>query len=278
MIMGSKMESYKSFYDEVGKNYPEEDIVYRSLGGRLRRAFILTYLTSCKGTLLDVGCNQGMYLREYTGGMKVGMDISLSVLQRIRGRGEETPLVIGDAQSLNCFRTEVFDTMICSEVLEHVAYPRKVLRGMIRLLKPGGQVLVTVPNYRRKRPEWVDIGTMKGYGVHGIKADTYFHTAFRTDELAEMGESAGFDIIETGTLEKGVKYAAKIPFLFFRVLRFLNGMTFQNTGWDRYNQKMYDVSTVWIYTVVRGLGLHRFLLKWIFEGVRSYAILGKPKV
>lgn len=274
--MGRESESYRKFYDEVGEKYPEEAIVYRSLRGRLRKAFILERLSSWRGRFLDVGCNRGMYLREVEGGWKVGVDISYPVLKKIRNENGALSLVVADAQYLNCFRACMFDGILCSEVLEHVKQPIKVLESLIRLLKPGGWVLVTVPNYRGRRPEWVEVGTMKGYGIHGVRGELYYHTAFRPDELEKMGRQARFEIIETGTLEKEVKYAAKIPFIFFTVLCFLNRKTFQNQKWDLVNQQMYDALTNGIYALVRWVGLNRLLVKWISEGVRSYAIFKKP--
>lgn len=38
-----------------------------------------------------------------------------------------------------------FDAILCTEVLEHVADPAKVLREMARLLKPGGRLMLTAP-------------------------------------------------------------------------------------------------------------------------------------
>ena len=275
-MMGRESESYRKFYEEVGEKYPEETIVYRSLRGRLRKAFILKRLSSWKGRFLDVGCNQGMYLREYEGGWKVGMDISYPVLRKIRNENGVLSLVVADAQCLDCFRACTFDGILCSEVLEHVKQPIKVLEGLIRLLKPGGRVLVTVPNYRGRRPEWVEIGTMRGYGIHGVRGESYYHTAFRPEELEKMGRRAGFEIIETGTLEKEVKYAAKIPFMLFVMFHFLNRKTFRNQRWALVNQRMYDALTNGIYALVRGVGFNRLLVNWISEGVRSYALFKKP--
>lgn len=38
-----------------------------------------------------------------------------------------------------------FDTILCSEVLEHVPYPEKALQELTRLLKPGGNLILTAP-------------------------------------------------------------------------------------------------------------------------------------
>jgi len=40
-----------------------------------------------------------------------------------------------------------FDTVISCETIEHVRDPRKALRELARVLKPGGRLLLTAPNY-----------------------------------------------------------------------------------------------------------------------------------
>jgi len=77
----------KRFYESVGENYPEEEEVYTTLRGKLRRQFVLSRLAQFNGSLLDVGCNRGMYLLAYQGGARFGVDISRSVVvSRVSGR------------------------------------------------------------------------------------------------------------------------------------------------------------------------------------------------
>ena len=273
----ARQDSYRRFYEDVGEKYPEEEIIYRTLKGQLRRAFVLNRLASWKGRFLDVGCNRGMHLKTYRGGDKVGVDLSWHVLKKIRDREEDTPLVVADAEALDCFRDAVFDVVLCSEVLEHVIHPDKVMEGMFRLLVPGGHALVTTPNYRDSRPEWAEVGMMKAYGVHGLEGDRYYHTAFRPEELARMGESIGFHVVERGTLEKEIKYASKIPLVVFHLLNFLNRMTVQSPAWTVFNQRLYDGMMLGVYRLIKGMGLNAFFIRWISEGVRTYVIFEKPR-
>lgn len=50
------------------------------------------------------------------------------------------------------FQNGVFDAVICSEVLEHVGDHRKAAVEILRVLKPGGTLAVSVP---RRWPEWI---------------------------------------------------------------------------------------------------------------------------
>lgn len=40
---------------------------------------------------------------------------------------------------------ESFDIIICTEVLEHVPDPSKVIKEMVRVLKKGGRIVITIP-------------------------------------------------------------------------------------------------------------------------------------
>ena len=52
--------------------------------------------------------------------------------------------MVGDAHKLP-FKSQVFDSIICQAVLEHVSNPNKVVDEMLRVLKPKGHVFVEVP-------------------------------------------------------------------------------------------------------------------------------------
>lgn len=41
--------------------------------------------------------------------------------------------------------SESFDAVLCSEVLEHIPYPEKAIRELARILKSGGEMILTAP-------------------------------------------------------------------------------------------------------------------------------------
>ena len=45
------------------------------------------------------------------------------------------------------FRDESFDALVSTEVLEHLRAPYLVLPEMVRILRPGGVLILTIPNY-----------------------------------------------------------------------------------------------------------------------------------
>ena len=52
--------------------------------------------------------------------------------------------VFGDGKHLP-FRDASVDTVLSTEVLEHVPRPELLVREMARVVKPGGKLLITVP-------------------------------------------------------------------------------------------------------------------------------------
>lgn len=95
-----------------------------------------TYVT---GATLDVGCGRKPYEKTFFVGAKnyVGMDYLTD---------RSTPDVVGSATAIPLGDAS-FDTVVCTEVLEHVPDPLKALREMHRVLRPGGHLILSTPMY-----------------------------------------------------------------------------------------------------------------------------------
>lgn len=116
---------------------------------------------------LDLGCGAGRHLHRmyyYCAGHMVGVDLSFDDVIKTRAGFEHAPdmdadsgrqfsLAAGDAQRLP-FPDAVFDAVICSEVLEHVPDENQVIREIMRILKPGGRIGISVPRYIPERVCW----------------------------------------------------------------------------------------------------------------------------
>jgi SAM-dependent methyltransferase len=88
--------------------------------------------------VLDAGCGEGILVDEYAPKIRIeGIDPNYSS-ERVRA-GSLTSLPYADA---------TFDRALCLDVLEHLtldAQPR-ALAELARVLRPGGEILVSVPN------------------------------------------------------------------------------------------------------------------------------------
>ena len=76
-----------------------------------------------------------------------------------------------------------FDLILCSQTLEHVPEPKKVLKELFRVLKPGGSLWLTAPLF---------------YEEHEVPYDFYRYTQYG---LKHLLEDAGFSIAKINWLE-----------------------------------------------------------------------------
>lgn len=98
---------------------------------------------------LDAGCGTGLNLRHLPEG-SVGVDLNGRSLTVVRRRLQGYSLVHADVEGLP-FAAASFDVVLCTEVLEHVPDPEMALREILRVLKPGGSLIGSVPS---RSPIW----------------------------------------------------------------------------------------------------------------------------
>jgi 2-polyprenyl-3-methyl-5-hydroxy-6-metoxy-1,4-benzoquinol methylase len=98
-----------------------------------------------KGRLMDVGCGNGgmLSIAKYLGWQAMGLEIDPVAARAARARGLD--VLEGSYQRLAGFRRQL-DCIICSHVLEHVHEPRDLLVKLADALRPGGTLLLALPN------------------------------------------------------------------------------------------------------------------------------------
>jgi len=98
-----------------------------------------------QGCILENGCGVGMYVEHLSpfGGKVIGLEYDF---ERAAEARRNSPHVINAAGESVPLPSETFDLILSHEVLEHVRDDRLALREMIRTLKPGGRIVLFVPN------------------------------------------------------------------------------------------------------------------------------------
>lgn len=96
--------------------------------------------------VLEVGIGTGKNMSFYPAGLKVtGIDLTPGMLERARKRAEELHAAVdlrrGDVQSLE-FTDSSFDAAVATCVFCSVPNPVLGLRELLRVVRPGGQVLL----------------------------------------------------------------------------------------------------------------------------------------
>jgi ubiquinone/menaquinone biosynthesis C-methylase UbiE len=109
---------------------------------------------------LDVGCGTGRWLRRYgeIGYSAVGVDATIGMLQIARARDTGAPLATGLAQSLP-FSDAAFDCLSDITVVQHIPYElqSKALQEMVRVLKPGGRMILMEVICGKELPSGKDV-------------------------------------------------------------------------------------------------------------------------
>jgi ubiquinone/menaquinone biosynthesis C-methylase UbiE len=96
------------------------------------------------GSILDIGCGSSRILQSLP--QAVGLDMQIRKLRWMRAPGRN--LVAGSLSKLP-FADESFDAVICSEVIEHISREEIDLTDMVRVLAPGGTLVLGTPDYGR---------------------------------------------------------------------------------------------------------------------------------
>jgi len=114
--------------------------------------------------VLDAGCGSGRHLCESfrTPGVDVaGVDLKWDDLSKARGflslmaGDREGRWLVAQADVTKLpFSDGGFDVVICSEVLEHIKDNQIAVAELVRVLKPGGDLVVTVPRFLPERICW----------------------------------------------------------------------------------------------------------------------------
>jgi methionine biosynthesis protein MetW len=152
---------------------------------------------------LDVGCGSGnSYARLVArrAGSYVGVDVSANAVKAARESGLDAR-VIEDAAELP-FDDGTFNVALCIEVLEHLFAPHQAAAEIHRVLRPGGQLIASVPNlgYWRMRANAV-LGRWNPLGDELAMEQPWRdpHIRFFTPEIMRrMLGMAGFSRVEVG--------------------------------------------------------------------------------
>lgn len=97
-------------------------------------------------SLLEVGCGAGNILESLNCSKIIGADLSLYILEKARQKNiHNIQFVNATVESLP-FQDQSFNKIICSEVLEHVLNPQKVLIETWRVLNSEGRLIISIPN------------------------------------------------------------------------------------------------------------------------------------
>jgi 2-polyprenyl-3-methyl-5-hydroxy-6-metoxy-1,4-benzoquinol methylase len=152
-----------------------------------------------KGSILDVGCGEGLFLElaKRNGWRVHGTDVSAYATEFASKRLGQSVFCgeIWDAP----FNEQSFDVITMWHVLEHTTSPMQTLQEVRKLLKPGGLVVLAVPNLNDRLMQ-AAYRLVKGRKLRlfsiGDKEIHLFH--FSVQSLRLLLEKTGFTCVKVG--------------------------------------------------------------------------------
>ena len=140
----NKIKFYNQFHDKQHLKLYQQDI--RAV---LRREQVVDFINNLptNSTIVDLGCGVGDILccikDRY---FKLGLDFSLNSLHLVRHINRRLHLINASLYNLPLTDCSV-DAAICLEVLEHLEEDDKALKEILRIIKEGGYLIISVPSH-----------------------------------------------------------------------------------------------------------------------------------
>ena len=125
---------------------PKLTISVNRWGQERRLQFIVEGAGSrIRGRILENGCGVGMYLEHLLplGGEVFGLEFDFERVRESHHRSDKVTCAAGENLP---YPANSFDLVLSHEVLEHVEDDQKSANEIFRVLKPGGRLLLFVPN------------------------------------------------------------------------------------------------------------------------------------
>jgi len=152
--------------------------------------------------ILDLAAAQGNYtltLAEH-GYDVMWNDIRAELADYVKLKYERGTVAYKVGNAFEIDVPECFDVVLALEIIEHVAHPDVFLQQTLRLVKPGGILIVSTPNggyFRHHGPKFFECRDSSVYEEMQFKPDADGHIfCLNPAEAQQLARNAGLEVIE----------------------------------------------------------------------------------
>ncbi|HWP45391.1 MAG TPA: methyltransferase domain-containing protein [Blastocatellia bacterium] len=146
----------REHFDKVSSEWADlysGDVSFYNYNFIIRRKYVLDLLGKPGGRVLDAGCGTGDFIPELLDRAEevFALDFAEEMVEKAKSRiapderSRGVHFSVGDVCNLE-FQDDYFDAIIAVGLIEYLADVGTALRQMRRVLKPGGVLVITVPN------------------------------------------------------------------------------------------------------------------------------------
>jgi SAM-dependent methyltransferase len=172
--------------------------------------------------VLNAGCGGGLYsslLNTANGAVEL-VELDIENVPSPQRDGSKYYFAIASLTAIP-MRDNLFDIVLCSEVLEHISDDAMAMDELRRVMAPGGHLLVTVPT------------PPAPFDPHHIRE------GYTSEELVDAFESRGLHIVEVRFCMHGF---FRLLYLLHSKLGFLPNLVIRALSWADYN---FPVGSPW---------------------------------
>ena len=157
------------------------------------RSDMLRFIRGNPKRILEVGCGQGNFSKNFTDVEYLGVEANAEMATRARANGINVITGLYDDVASQ-IPDGHFDLVVCNDVIEHMIDPAGFLRNVKAKLAPGGHLIVSIPNIRYA-PVLFDLLVHADfeYTEGGVLDYTHLHL-FTRKSFTRLAEQCGWEV------------------------------------------------------------------------------------
>ena len=173
-------------------------------------------------SLLDIACGTGVVARLAAqrghAGRLVGIDLNAAMLAVARAKSSTIEWIEGSALDLP-FEANTFDLVLCQLGLQFFPDRSLALKEMVRVLKPGGRVGLSVYSAIEQTPAaHAFVQSLDKYlGSESSRTKRSEHLSCTAWEVGAWASRAGFDAVDVVTVTKRITFPSMLDYVRFQL-------------------------------------------------------------
>lgn len=193
-------------FNDAGFNLPDERAAHRRSRHAIQRLdhirALLVGRLDRRPRLIDVGCSRGDFVAAATGaGFEAeGVEPAPQIAAAARASGRKVRTGLLEERH---FEDAQFDAVSLFEVVEHLRSPLALLQECLRILRPGGIMLISTGN----AASWTARAMKARWDYFQTQKDAGHISFFNPQSIGLLAERAGFEFADVTTSR--VRFAEK---------------------------------------------------------------------